>query len=135
MVKTVHVFAGQFPDRDAACQYTERQWEPEPGASATDEEYAAWEKRNPIWHLRADLGIYLDSDFVETIDGDSRYEYLQNMLSDEAAIAGIKKKAGGNSNVLVLIFDEALGGFASNVTSTRKLQYCGHFECNLEKEQ
>ena len=136
MIKTVHVFAGRFTNRDAACRYTEAQWEPEPDESASDEEYVAWENRNPIWPMKIDLGIvFLDSDFIETIFGDGRYDYLNGTLLDEQAINRIKATAGSDSNVLVLIFDEALGGFESEVKSTPSLTYCGQFDCELGREQ
>jgi hypothetical protein len=134
MVKTVHVFTGRFTNRDAARRYTEAQWEPEPGESASDEEYVAWENRNPVWPMKIDLGVYLDGDFIETIDGDRRYDYLKEMLLDGQAINRIKATAGSGSNILVLIFDEALGGFKSEVKSTPSLTYCGQFDCELGRE-
>lgn len=125
----VHVFVGQFPTRAAACGYTEAQWEPEPDESASDEDYEAWEERNPHWALRTDLGVYLDSDFIETIDGDERYSYIERMLDDESAISQIRRKAPEGANICVLIFREALGGFAAELKSTDKLTYCGEYAC------
>src|SRR5690348_10308557 len=114
----VHVFVGSFANREEACAYTEPQWEPEPDESVSDEEYSAWEERNPIWQMRSELGHpYLDSDFIETIDGSDRYEYLARLLTDSDGIDRIRKIAGGEDNILVLIFAEALGGFAARVKS------------------
>lgn len=70
----MHVFSDYFQNRESACSYTEAQWESEPGANASDEEYAAWEERNPVWPLKDELGVYLDSDFIETIFGGGRYK-------------------------------------------------------------
>jgi hypothetical protein len=76
----LHVFAGAFASRDDACMYTEVQWEPEPDSSVSDEDYRAWEDRNPSWRMKADLGDpYLDSDFIETIDGPDRFDYLATL--------------------------------------------------------
>src|SRR5260370_42236872 len=128
----VHVFVGCFKNREAACEYSEPQWEAEPDVSSSDQEYAAWEQRNPSWQLRTDLGVvYLDSDFIETIDGDDRYEYLSKMLTQCGAIDRICKMAEDNENTLVLVFSEALGGFKATVMSTPKLKYCGQFSCKL----
>lgn len=41
------------------------QWEPVPPESASEAEYISWEDRNPTWRLAEDLGVYMDSDFVE----------------------------------------------------------------------
>ena len=129
MNDAVHVFAGQFPSRSAACEYTEAQWEPEPSEDASDEDYAAWEQRNPVWPLRRDLDVYLDSDFIETIDGDERDSYLEGLLEDGSAISEIRRLAPEGGNVYVLVFREALGDFSGDLKSTPKLTYCGEFPC------
>lgn len=106
----VHVFVGAFDSRDAACKYTEEQWEPEPDETVSDQEYRAWEDRNPSWPMRSELGgPYLDSDCIETIDGADRYDYLSGMLTDHGATDRIRALAGDNENILVLIFSEAIG--------------------------
>lgn len=124
---TLHVFAGSFPSRGDACLHSEPHWEPEPDDSVSDEEYAAWEHRNPTWELRDDLGIGLDSDFIETIDGDNRYDYLAGYLVDNADL-GVVRTAAGESNILVLIFSDALHNRRAKLESTSKLIYCGAFD-------
>ncbi|HEY0074128.1 MAG TPA: hypothetical protein VGB77_08510 [Abditibacteriaceae bacterium] len=131
MNDTVHIFAGHFDNRESAHAYTQAQWESEPGADATDAEYAAWEERNPTCLMKDEFGVYLDSDFIETIFGEGRYEYLGQRLTQLDALANIRKLAGEESNTLVLIFSEALGGFDAEMKSTSKLQYCGQFDCRL----
>lgn len=128
----VHVFVGSFLNRESACMYSEAQWEPEPDESVSDDDYRAWENRNPSWQMRADLkDPYLDGDFIETIDGADRYSYLAEMLTEQGAIDRIQAKASDDDNILVLIFSEALGGFAPKLASTPRLKYCGCFDCNL----
>ncbi|MEM9537734.1 MAG: hypothetical protein AAGA40_18930, partial [Cyanobacteria bacterium P01_E01_bin.45] len=78
----LQVFVGKFASREDACQHTEEQWEPEPSDTATDEYYAAWEDRNPIWPFSDELGVWLDHDFIETIDGSDRYDYLNSYLTN-----------------------------------------------------
>lgn len=126
----IHVFVGSFENRDAACEYTQEQWETPLDDSASEEEHDAWEERNPSWQLLSDLGIdYLSPDFIETIDDDDRYEYLGKMLTEDDAIDRIRTLAGDKDNILVLIFSEALGGFPAEMKSTPRLKYCGEFSC------
>ncbi len=128
MSQTVHVFAGEFDSVEEACQYTEEQWEPEPDKSASDEEYSAWEDRNPIWQLRADLDVdYLDGDFIETIDGKDRIEYLERMLTSDEDRQSVRQAIMKEENILVLIFDAAFGGFDARVSSTPRLRYVGAY--------
>jgi hypothetical protein len=110
-----YTFSGRFRDRNDACAYALDQWEQEPSPMASEEEYDAWEDRNPTWQMKTDLGeVYLDHDFIEVI-GDmehlSRYDYLRSMLKNADDIPGIRRSAGPGANILVLIFKEALGGF------------------------
>ena len=131
MIQSVHIFAGFFETREDASAYTEAHWEPEPTEGVCDQEYAAWESRNPIWPLRSDLGVYLDSDFIEMIDAVDRYEYLGEMLTDPNAVERIRSDAGDKANTLLLIFAAALGNFPATMKSTAKLTYCGNFSCEL----
>lgn len=126
----LHVFAGSFPSRDEALLYAEAQWEPEPDASVSDAEYFAWEARNPTWGLADDLGIGLDADFIETIDGSDRYEYLKGHLKNEADLNSIRA-ISADSNTLVLIFPDALHTPKEQMFSTSIMVYCGVFDCRL----
>lgn len=125
--RKLHVFAGSFASREEACLYTEEQWEPEPDESASDDEYAVWEDRNPIWGFGDDLAVGLDSNFIETIDGKTRYEYLNGYLVNEGDLELIQN-AAGDSNVFVLVFPNALHDPRSELASTPQLIYCGSFE-------
>jgi hypothetical protein len=129
MAGQLHVFAGSFASREDACLYTEAQWEPEPDDSVSDEEYTAWEDRNPTWCFQDGLGddVYLDSDFIETIDGDNRYEYLAGYLVNSGDLDAVRL-AAGDANILLLVFPDALGGFDAQLKSTSKLTYCGAFD-------
>lgn len=135
MRQTVHVFVGTFASRNAACEYTEEQWEPEPDESVSDEEYEAWEERNPTWKLDDDLDCdYLTGDFVETVTGHDRMEYLARMVTDTNAISEIRKQIGDdNANTLVLVFSAAFDGQRANVSSTPLLKYCGEYPCDLAR--
>jgi hypothetical protein len=128
---TVYVFAGAFPSRDDACLYTQEQWELEPGEDVSDDEYAAWEDSNPSWKMAEDLDLYLDPDFVETIDGDDRYAYLQDLLVNKDAISTVQQRAPSDANILVLIFKPALGGFAAEMKSIGNLVFCGEYPCTM----
>lgn len=123
----LHVFAGSFDSRADACLNTQEQWEPEPGEEVSDAEFAAWEDRNPTWGLSDELGIGLDSDFVETIDDENRFEYLRDYLISPSDLDMIRA-AAGESNILVLIFPDALHEPDSRFVSTSKMKYCGSFD-------
>jgi hypothetical protein len=132
----VHVFTGEFAHREAACEYSEAQWEPEPDESISDEEYRRWEDRNPTWQMKSDLGgLYLDSDFIETVMSDEVdwYKYLGGYLTEPDAAARVLGGIDPRANTLVSIFEEALGGHPLNspMKSTAKLAYCGYFACKL----
>jgi hypothetical protein len=127
----VHIFVGSFGSREQACAYTEGQWETEPDDSVSDEEYQAWEDRNPIWQMREDLGVHLDSDFIETIYGPDRYDYLRTLLVDSADLDRVIDAADTSADTIVLIFIEALGGFEATMKSTPVLTYCGECSCDL----
>jgi len=125
---TVHVFLGNFLSIEEATNYTEAQWEAEPDAIVSDKEYTEWENRNPVWLMKNDLKVYLDSDFIETIEGETRFEYLEEILSDKKSIREIRN-INYQSNILVLIFKKTLGGFNADLTSTNLLHYCGEYDC------
>ena len=126
-INRVHVFVGRFPSRDEACLYSEAQWEPPLEESATEDEYAAWEERNPRWLLRDDLGVNLDPDFIETIDGNERYDYLRSYFDRPEEIELIRN-ADSNANILVLLFPESLPSEVTELKSTTRLTYCGGFD-------
>ena len=132
-MQTIHVFIACFPSLESALAYSQPQWEPEPAAEASDEEYEAWEDRNPSWLMKNDLGItYLDEDFIETIwgtNGDGRssdWKYLSSFIGNESA-AVCKKIAAIDDNTLILIDAQASGGFPVAFRSTSAMTYCGPF--------
>lgn len=128
MKTSVHVFAGNFESRSAACLYSEEQWEPEPDDSVSNDEYAAWEERNPSWPLSDDLGVDLDPDFIETVRCEGDYDYLATMLQSKSDLEQIIESAPDDTNTLVLIFRDALHDpKAVRLTSTPRLIYCGEF--------
>ena len=123
----VHVFVGIFRNREEACLHSEAQWEPTLDESATSEEHLAWEERNPRWELRDDLGVSLDPDFIETIDGDERYDYLRGYLNRPEDVE-IIRNTDKDANTLVLLFPESLRDDATKLKSTARLTYCGGFD-------
>ncbi|MGH8036791.1 MAG: hypothetical protein ACREPD_03535 [Stenotrophomonas sp.] len=124
---TIHVFVGAFADLDAALLYSEEQWLPEPDDSASEAEYSAWEDSNPSWAMEDELGFYLDSDFIETIGGETRFDYLATQISDQSAVDRIRQAYATTTSVLVLIWSDALDGLSVEMKSTSKLIYCGTY--------
>jgi hypothetical protein len=131
MPKTLHVFSGSFPSEDEARQYSEEQWErPAPDDSWSEEAFSAWEDRNPSWRLKDDLDVYLNSDFIETIHGPVKNDYLATQLAKSDDVVRLLEEIPTSANTLVLIMSEALGGFAETLRSTSSLRYHGQFQWN-----
>ena len=133
MAQTLHVFSGQFASRAEACEYSEQQWErPAPDDSWPDEEWNAYEERNPTWALKDDLDAgYMDSDFIETIDGLGRIDYLESQIERSEDIEALRKAIPDAHNIFVLIFSSSFDGRNVNLRSTPKLSYHGEFRLNL----
>lgn len=136
MGQTVHVFGIKPGSKGEEVGYAHPYWEPEPDDSATDEEYNAWEDRNPIWGLCEDLDCYLDSDFVEYL-GDEEgnfWEYLAGYVTDDRDLDKIREALVA-CREFVLIFDSALGGFDANLRETEGALYAGEFACSLDADE
>jgi hypothetical protein len=129
MAQTLHVFSGTFGSEDKARQYSEQQWEgPAPDDSWSEEEYAAWEARNPTWLLRQDLALGpLDPDFVETIFGAGKVHYLEAQLATEADSLKLRTEIPERADTLVLISSLAFDGRPVRPSSTPQLKYHGEF--------
>lgn len=126
--RTVHVFSGTFGSREKACQYSEQQWErPAPDNSWPERDYAAWEARNPTWLLRRDLATPLDPDFVETIFGSEKIDYLASQLAKEADRQNLLPEIPQEADTLVLILSAAFDGRQMRLSSTPRLQYHGEY--------
>jgi WD40 repeat protein len=131
---TIHVFGIKPGSKGEEVGYAYPQWEPEPGDEATDEEYEAWEDRNPIWGLRDDLGCYLDCDFVEHQSSEGLasfgyadvWAYLATQIKRADDVEKIKEKLK-DCRELVLIFDSALGGFEATMRDTDGAWYAGEY--------
>jgi hypothetical protein len=132
MPRTLHVFSGTFGSREKACQYSEEQWEkPAPDDSWSEQEYVAWEARNPTWLFRQDLAVsHLDPDFIETIFGPDKIEYLESQLAKDADRQRIRAEIPQQADTLVLIGNSAFDGKKVRLSSTPKLQYHGEYAWN-----
>ena len=132
MAQTLHVFSGNFSSGEEARAYSEEQWEqPAPDDSWSDEAYAAWEDRNPTWTLDDDLDVeYMDSDFIETIRGGDRLEYLETQLADSNDGSKLRGLIPVEDNTLVLIMSAAFDGKKVSLSSTPKLRYHGQYLWN-----
>jgi hypothetical protein len=129
----LHFFLAAFPSEADALAFSQKQWEPEPGEDASDEEYAAWEDRNPSWPMRAEQGFtYLDGDFVETMWGtgttgsEVNWGYLASLLNPDD-VGRCQDLAPAGSNTLIVIDGRALGGFDFTFRTTATMTYCGRY--------
>lgn len=130
MTNYVHIFSGQFGSEARAYAYAEQQV---PAEAASEVAYIVWEDRNPFWPMREELNArYLDSSFIETVwsrlDGKpgADWDYLGTFLSWED-VAQCQAKAKPESDTLILIFQEALGGASFQLQSPAMITYCGSY--------
>ena len=134
MTKTnVHIFIGKFDNRKDATEYTQEQWEDEPESTATDEEYEKWEERNPIWLMRNDLKIELESDFIETITDEIKFKYFEGLVKDEILTNKYSTLLKSEKTALILIFDLAFSENSKTIEmkSTQKMNYIGVFPTEI----
>jgi hypothetical protein len=134
MPKTVHVFSGVFGSREKACLYSEEQWEvPAPDDSWSEEAYSAWEERNPSWLLDRDLKVeYLSPDFIETIFGPDKIDYLERQLANEADRRKLRAEISEQDDTLVLIYSPAFEGKEARLSLTPRLKYHGEYVWDVE---
>ncbi|MFJ2545258.1 hypothetical protein ACIOVF_02180 [Pseudomonas sp. NPDC087612] len=127
-----HLFAATFESETHARQFAFEQWQPEPPASASAAEFAAWEDRNPSWQLAQELEWFMDSDFVEL---DASLEYVQSLMADEAQKAQLCSRSLDAFSHFIIVGDNAIYGdrrsadhsHSRQPQSTATLTYLGHF--------
>ncbi|MGE8392411.1 hypothetical protein HFV04_023940 [Pseudomonas sp. BIGb0427] len=127
-----HLFAATFESETHARQFAFEQWQPEPPASASAAEFAAWEDRNPSWQLAQELELFMDSDFVEL---DASLDYVQSLMADEAQKAQLCSRSLDAFSHFIIVGDNAIYGDRRSADhsrsrqpqSTATLTYLGHF--------
>ncbi|TDK31262.1 hypothetical protein E2F50_20170 [Rhizobium deserti] len=125
---SIHVFTALFESSEEAFAFAHPHWEPEPGDDASDEEYAAWEDRNPVWPMKVELGYRIESDFVGVVwsRGDQPdWQYLASRLN-AAQVAAIMGQTT-SANCLVLIDQAAIKDERVEFKPTGSLTYHGSF--------
>ena len=117
----------------AATRYSEEQWEtPKPDDSWSEAEALAWEDRNPTWMLMDDLRVdHMDSDFIETIFGPDKIDYLETQLKLPVDRERMRSEIPADADTLVLIMSVAFDGKKVRLTSTPSLHYHGEYLWNL----
>jgi hypothetical protein len=130
---TFHVFSGNFKTLKDAALYSEQQWEqPVPDDSWPEEDYEAYENRNPSWKFGEELGFSISPDFVETIHDDDNISYLKTQTKNSHDFEFLRQCIPNNHNTLVLLFDhEPYPGQTPDFKSTSTLSYHGEFAWQL----
>ncbi|SCX27354.1 hypothetical protein DSM25558_4211 [Agrobacterium sp. DSM 25558] len=127
----IHVFTALFATNEEASAFGHPRWEPEPSQDSSEEEYTAWEDRNPIWPMKSELGCSIDNDFVEIIWKSGKepdWDYLVSRL-DLTQVTKIRRQTQ-MANTLVLIDHMAIGGEPPEFMSTGKLTYHGRHKAS-----
>ena len=128
----VHIFIGEFNDRQEALSYTQEYWHPEPADSVSDKEYEEWENNNPKWLMRDDLNCFLDADFIETITDANKFSYLKSIVKEPEKVKNLESNLQSTKSTLILIFDKAIGTENVKMKSTNRIDYKGEFKCVME---
>lgn len=97
-----HLFSAHFASDAEAEKCVFEQWEPEPPETASNEDYLAWENRNPSWLLADELGFYMDSDFVE-LSKSANIKYLKSLIKCHMAKKAALLTIPNNHTHLVII--------------------------------
>ncbi len=129
----IHVFTALFATNDGASAFGHPHWEPDPSQDASDEEYTAWEDRNPIWPMKSELGCSIDNDFVEIIwksGEEPDWEYLVSRM-ELTQVAEIRRQTE-RANTLVLIDHTAIEGGPPEFGSTSRLTYHGRYKASSQ---
>ena len=74
---------------------------------------------------------FVDTDFVEVSYGDARHLALSDYFHSDLAEDLLDRQ--GDANTLVIVVEEAFGGFPFRVHDTPRLTYMGPFEADLTK--
>jgi hypothetical protein len=74
---------------------------------------------------------FVDTDFVEVSYGDDRQSALTDYFHSDLAEDLLERQEG--SNTLVIVVEEAFGGFPFRVHDTPRLTYMGPFDADLTK--
>ena len=132
MAQTIFIFSGKFLTREKACLYTEEQWEePKPDDSWSDEAWDAWEERNPSWQMFDDLDVFhMDSDFIETIFGDDKIEYIKGQLTNDEDRRVVEETIPADADTIVSIMSSAFMDKKVKFQSTDVLTYHGEYKWN-----
>lgn len=133
MFYSFHLFSGTFRNETEAQEFTFEQWEPEPSPEASENDYEAWEVSNPTWLLKQELGVYMDSDFVE-LTTDPAYISTLIKNTDEKAILN-KLSCANYSHYIIVGADSIYGDLRATSNeehlrepeSTASLMYLGKF--------
>jgi len=124
---TFHLFAARFASHAEAELFAFEQWEAEPGPEASDAQYQAWEDSNPSWRLAQELGLHLDSDFIELLPREEYPRYLESLISSEAERQRLHSQIAGDHSHFILVASAALDDQQPALQGTTTLDYLGLF--------
>jgi Immunity protein 22 len=112
----INVFTGGFVDEQNAFSYVRWSYDDDPDT--------------PTSPFSKDFdGLRYDEDFVETIWGGTRMEYLKTLLVNESDAEMVEKNARAGDNTLVLIMEfESNRDIQIPSKVNAGVRYCGRFQ-------
>ena len=109
-MSNIYVFSSKFDNEEGAMAFCKTFY-----SSNDNGKCKLWEA----------VGFQTDHDFVETIFGDLRFDYLQKMIGDCCGL--VKKYLNDDDNTFILIYDsEGNADFIPN--KVNGLNYCGKYK-------
>jgi len=106
----IHVFSAKFKDEEEAMEFSEPYYD---------------ENDNALCRLWDEIDFRTDPDFVETIFGLDRYEYLRTLIGETVKVAS--SRFGKDTNTIILIFDSEGNSLYVPKDTHNFLKYCGTF--------
>ena len=112
---SLNVFTGSFSDEQDAFSYVSWNYEADPD--------------NPASEFAREFGVpHFDDDFVETIWGSDRLDYLKSLLVNGSDAALVENVCDANDNTLVVVLEiEGNRDIQFAPAKGNRMRYCGRF--------
>jgi len=83
---------------------------------------------NPSWPISEELGdLQFEADFLETIWGEKRYEYLKSLLVEKSDLEIVKQRESEGNNTFFLIMEHEENKNIKIPEDTGRLNFCGRY--------
>lgn len=134
------IYSGSFTSEDDAQEFAEPQYTEFEDVSYDegtfedmDDPVDAHEREvEPGCKLWEDLGQRVDSEYLEVVYGEARYEYLESLLAEPDDLEALEEIADPDDNTLFIIFEQGENEDGEFTEHPDNLIFCGRVLCNLD---